>query len=269
MNKKIVVHGHRGSRGTHPENTLPAFQEAIDAGADFLELDVHLTADDQVVVVHDPELTGQHCRDASGKPVKAPILVRKLTLAELKKFDCGAIKQEKFPEQKLIPHTTIPTLEEVVQLRAKNKSKIQLNIETKMDGSDIPPPELMVTKVLDVLRKHDVIEASLLQSFDFSTVKISKKLEPKLRLACLFDEGEKNICQRAADIGVQFVSPDYSLVNAAEVELCHAKGMKVVPWTLNDADHWRLAIAAGVDGIITDYPRKLIQTLSTKVSTSK
>lgn len=267
MNKKIVVHGHRGSRGTHPENTIPAFQEAVDAGADVLELDMHLTADDVVVVVHDPELTGKLCKDKKGKKLKKPVAVRKLKLKDLKTYDCGSVAHEKFPEQKQIPGTRIPTLEEVLEWRAKTAPKIALNIETKMDGKNVPSADHFVTKVVEVLRKFDAVEATILQSFEFKTLEAAKKIEPKLKLSALFDEKEKDICNRAASIGVQFVSPHFSLATAEEVKACHGKSMQVVPWTLNDEAQWKAAIAAGVDGIISDYPRKLIKYLSSPAPT--
>lgn len=262
MNQKISVHGHRGSRGTHPENTLPAFEEAISAGAEVLELDMHLTLDDVVVVSHDPTLTGKMCKDPKGRPLKKPLQIRKTKLKDLKKYDCGSIRNEKFPEQTLVPKTPIATLDEVLTLRAQKGPKIELNIETKMDGENIPAPDLFVSKVLEVLRKFGAVEAAILQSFDFRTLEAAKKLEPKLRLSCLFDEKEKDVCNRTAQIGAQFVSPHFSLVNSEEVKVCHSKGLKIVPWTLNEESQWTAAISAGVDGIITDYPRKLIAYLS-------
>ena len=262
MNKKIVVHGHRGSRGTHPENTLPAFQEAVDAGAQFLELDLHLTADDVLVVVHDPELTAKLCKGPNGKTLKKAVSVRKIKLKELKKYDCGSVAQDKFPEQKRVPGTRIPTLEEVLAWRAKVAPTIELNIETKMDGQNVPTPEIFVTKVIELLRKYQAIEATILQSFEFKTLEAAKKMEPKLRLSALFDEKEKDICNRAAQLGVQVVSPHFSLATMEEIKACHAKSLQVVPWTLNEESQWTAAIAAGVDGIITDYPRKLMRFLN-------
>lgn len=276
MNKKIFVHGHRGSRGTHPENTIPAFQEAVDSGANVLEMDMHLTADDVVVVFHDPHL-GKLCKDSRGRKLKTPVAIRKLTLKQLKGYDCGSIRNERFPEQKLIPKTRIPTLEEVLAWRSKAAPQMEMNIETKMDDENGPTPEHFVAKVLEQLNKFGAVDKTILQSFDFRTLTAAKKAEPKLRLSCLFDEKEKDICKRTAEVGAQFVSPHFSLVTVDEVKSCHAKSIQVVPWTLNEETQWKTAVAAGVDAIISDYPRKLVHFLTAppsnppplKISTSK
>src|SRR5437588_402578 len=90
----ILVHGHRGARALRPENTIPAFEYAIGAGADVLELDMAVTRDDVVVVSHDPVLNPEICRSPGGST-----LIRVLTLAELRKWDCGSLRNPKFPRQ--------------------------------------------------------------------------------------------------------------------------------------------------------------------------
>src|SRR5687767_3710442 len=108
---RVLVHGHRGARAVLPENTIPAFEFAIAAGADVLELDLAVTKDNVLVASHDPTINETICQ--GGKP-GAPI--RQLTLAELRAYDCGARKNPEFPKQKLVPGTRIPTLDEVLAL---------------------------------------------------------------------------------------------------------------------------------------------------------
>src|ERR1041385_6431111 len=107
----IQVHGHRGARAIRPENTLPAFEYAIAAGVDALELDMAVTRDNVIVVSHDPYLEPPVCQ---GPQPKATI--HELTLAEVKKWDCGAKQNPAFPRQEPVPGTRMPTLEEVLSL---------------------------------------------------------------------------------------------------------------------------------------------------------
>lgn len=262
--QKLSVHGHRGSRGTHPENTLPAFQEAVAAGVQVLELDLQLTADDVVVISHDPDLTPEHCQYRTGAPLSGPIAVRSLKAAELAQFECGAIAQERFPEQKQIPGLDILTFESFLQWWAKNAPRLEMNIETKM-SAQIPQwkldPLLFTRKIIELLRKYGAVEKAILQSFDFRTLLVAKKIEPKLRLSCLF-EGIENFCDATRKIGAQFASPNFQAVFPDEVTLCHHQGIQVVPWTANSEAEWRTLLDLQVDAIITDYPRRLTTYLS-------
>jgi len=266
--KKLSIHGHRGSRGTHPENTIPAFEEAVAAGANVLELDLQMTKDDVPVVSHEPDLTSKLCRYKSGKEIEKPIPLRSITAKELEQFECGMVFQERFPDQKKIG-VAIPTFDTFLKWRNQKAKKLELNVETKMTADDpkwIPDPTLFATKVIELLKKHKVVDKTILQSFDFRTLTAAKKIEPKLALSCLFEE-EKGFCEATAKIGAQWASPEQSLVTAEEVAKCHAKGIKVVPWTANEKDQWHALLAKGVDAIITDYPRNLnayVQELKAK-----
>lgn len=262
--KTIKVHGHRGSRGTHPENTLPAFKEAVSAGADVLEMDLQLSKDNIPVVCHEPMISGRLCRYSNGTPVEKPIAIRTLTVSQIQSFDCGSIPREKFPEQRPIPNTMIPTLEEVLCWATRASSTIEFNIETKMTAcspSLIAPPELFVEKVVELLHKYRVIEQAILQSFDFRTLEQAKRLAPNLRLSCLF-EREDNFCELTARLGGQIASPNFMLITSQRVMHCHEMGIQVVPWTVNAPGDWRSMIDCGVDAVITDYPRRLVEYLA-------
>jgi glycerophosphoryl diester phosphodiesterase len=258
--EKLSVHGHRGSRGTHPENTLPAFQEAVASGAQVLELDMQLTKDDVVVISHEPDLTAAHCRYTTGKPILAPIPIRSITAKELGQFECGMVPQERFPDQKQIAGVPMPTLESFLIWKKKNAPKLEMNIETKMTADDpkwIPDPEFFARRVIATLKQNGGVEKAILQSFDFRTLAAAKKLEPRLRLSALF-EHEKGFCEATALVGAQFASPEQSLVTAEEVARCHALKIEVAPWTANQPSDWKRLLECGVDAIITDYPRRLI-----------
>jgi glycerophosphoryl diester phosphodiesterase len=262
LNPQLLVHGHRGTRGTRPENTLPAFQEAVSVGTDILEMDMQLSADDVIIVSHDPVIDDK-CADSSGKKVVAPIPIRSLKASEIAQYDCGAIPNPRFPDQKLYPHTPKPTLESVLAWAKKTSPTIQFNIETKMTA---PSPELVAdpkhfaTKVLELLKKYELVDRTILQSFDPRTLVEAKKIEPKLRLSYLF-ETEKNYCELTSTLGAQIASPAYQLVTKENVALCHSKGIEVHPWTANAEQEWQRLIQCKVDGIITDYPKKLLAFL--------
>src|SRR3954451_5896965 len=131
----IQVHGHRGARALRPENTIPAFEYAIAAGADVLELDMAVTKDNVIVISHDPILHPPVC--IGPKPAA---VIHELTLEQVKQWDCGATQSKEFVTQKPVPGTWMPTLDEVFQLASRGK--FQFNIETKIFPKKASPAEI-------------------------------------------------------------------------------------------------------------------------------
>src|SRR5215468_6205386 len=159
----IQVHGHRGARAMRPENTLPAFEYAIDQGVDALELDMAVTRDNVIVVSHDPILHPPVC---SGSKERA--IIHELTLAEVREWDCGAKQNPAYPKQQTVPGTKMPTLDEVFALAPKGK--FLFNIETKIFPEKpelTPPPEEFASMVLAAIKKRHLEARVVLQSFDF------------------------------------------------------------------------------------------------------
>jgi len=260
--KVPAVHGHRGSRGTHPENTMSSFMEASEARADWLELDLVLSKDSIPVVSHDPVLSADLCLDAQKRPINRVLPIKLLTAKQLKQFDCGSVPNPKFPEQKTVANQSLPTLEEVlIWFKQVPDQNIKLNIELKMQAPKKvwePKPKLFVDAVIGLLKKYQLLEKSVLQSFDSRVLKEARLLEPKLRLSALFEKSGP-ICKTSKDLGAAIASPEFSLVTLELVQECHSMGIEVHPWTLNSEGEWKRAFEMGVDGIITDYPRKLRQ----------
>ena len=255
--EKILVHGHRGARAVLPENTLPAFEYAIRAGVDVLELDLAVTKDDVLVVSHDPILNPVIC---TAVPESTPI--RNLTLKELQQFDCGAQTNPQFPKQKAVPGTKIPTLDQVLEM-AKG-SRVEFNIETKIFPKYphlTPSPIEFAELVLRALKKHGVEKRTILQSFDFRTLQAMKKMDSSIRLSALYQGEPRSFVEIAKDAGAGIVSPHHSLVTPEQVEAAHTAGLQVVPWTANTPAEWKPLIQAGVDAIITDDPAELISFL--------
>ena len=255
--RKVKVHGHRGARAVRPENTIAAFEYAIAAGVDVLELDLGVTRDGVVVVSHEPYLGPPLC---SGPQAKAAI--RKMSLAEVKRWDCGSVQHPDFPRQQTAPGSRIPTLDEVLALAPRGP--VHFNMETKIFPAQpelAPEPEEFVRLVLETIRKHGLESRVILQSFDFRTLHAMKKLVPAIRLSALYEGPSRNFVEIAREAGAHIVSPVFPLVTPEQVTAAHAQGLEVIPWTANSSAEWDRLIAAGVDGIITDDPGALIAHL--------
>ena len=254
---RVLVHGHRGARARRPENTLPAFEYAIRQGVDALEMDMAVTRDNIVVISHDPILHGPVCTGPNPSAV-----IHQLTLAEVRQWDCGAIRNPKFATQEPIPGTRMPTLDEVFELAPRGN--FDYNIETKsfVDKPEYtPPPEAFVRLVLEKIRKYRLEKRIILQSFDFRTLVAMKKIAPEIRLSALTEFDQRDFPAIAAEARAGIISPEFHLVTAAKVAAAHAAGLQVVPWTADTPADWDRLIQARADAIITDDPAELIAYL--------
>jgi len=267
----VAVHGHRGSRGTVPENTIPAFEAALMAEADVLELDLGITKDNVVIVSHEPKVTPERCLDAEGNKLTKAVPIRSLTLAELKKYDCGSLTNPKFSEQIPVPGTPMPTLEEVFDLVKKSgypaAKKVEFNIETKSfpyEPELTPPAAEFARLVVETVKKHGMEARVMVQSFDVRTLKEVKKLAPAIRTSQLTYEELLDIVPALKAAKTDIWSPNYKWITPEAVKEAQAAGIKVAPWTINTKKEWELAIAAGVDAIITDYPAALVEYLQAR-----
>jgi glycerophosphoryl diester phosphodiesterase len=254
---KILVHGHRGARARKPENTLPAFQYAISAGVDALEMDMAVTKDSVIVISHDPVLEPPVC---SGPLPKA--VIHTLTLKQVREWDCGRVQNPNFPTQEAIPGTRMPTLDEVFALA--KEGNFDYNIETKSfpDKPEYTPtPDVFSGMVLEKIRQHKLEKRIILQSFDFRTLVAMKKLAPEIRLSALIESDTRAFSVIAAEAKADIISPHFNLVTPAKVAEAHAAHLQVVPWTADTPDEWDKLITAKVDAIISDDPAALIAYL--------
>jgi|HubBroStandDraft_6_1064221.scaffolds.fasta_scaffold15686_5 glycerophosphoryl diester phosphodiesterase len=251
---RILVHGHRGARAVRPENTIPAFQYAIEAGVDVLEMDVAVTKDNVLVISHDPHINPVICQGPH-----PGVAIRELTLAHLGEYDCGSLKNPHFPKQLPVPGTRIPTLDQVLALSANNS--VQFNIETKSfpDHPELTPtPDVFASMMLEAIRKHKLESRCIVQSFDFRTLRAMKRLAPEIRLAALWEGAPRPFVDIASEAEAGIISPDFHLVTPEQVKAAHAAKLEVVPWTADSPEDWQKLIDAGVDAIITDDPAALI-----------
>ncbi len=254
----ILVHGHRGARAVRPENSLPAFEYAISIGVDVLELDLAVTKDNILVVSHDPRMNPAFCTGPAGTRV-----IREMTLAELRRWDCGGKANPGFPKQQAVPGTRVPTLDEVFALAPRGK--FHFNVETKITVKDpqyTPSPEEFVRLMAECIERHKLADRVILQSFDFRTLHAMKKRMPNLRLSALLEGSTpRDFVEVARESGAGIISPHYRIVTPEQVAKAHAAGLVVVPWTANTAAEWEKLAAAKSDAIISDDPAALLEWL--------
>jgi glycerophosphoryl diester phosphodiesterase len=240
-----------------PENTLPGFEYAISIGADALELDVAVTRDDVVVVSHDPKLNRSICNSPD-----PPRLIRDLTLAELKRWDCGAVRNPRFPMQTPVPGARVPTLEQVLDLSDRGHFIFNIEVKSFPDRPALaPPPELFADLVYHAILRHRLERRVIVQSFDFRILHAMRRLGPGIRLGALYVGAPQSFVAIAQRAGAGIVAPYHMLASARQVRAAHAAGLEVVAWTANRPRDWRRLIAAQVDAIITDHPAALLAYL--------
>lgn len=267
IGQELDIQGHRGARGLMPENTIPAFLRALEEGVTTLELDVVITKDKQVLVSHDPYMLSGICSKPDGTAVARnevkDLNIYQMTYAEVKAFDCGSLGNARFPEQKKMK-TSKPLLKDMIEtveeyLKEHNLPQVGYNIEIKSVVSEYgisqPQVDEFSKLVLAVITERIGNDRFTIQSFDFNVLKYLNQSNPKVKLVALV-ENKRGVEANLKDLGfIPYVySPYHILLNKKAVALCHEKGMKVVPWTVNDRKQMESLIEMGVDGIITDYP---------------
>jgi glycerophosphoryl diester phosphodiesterase len=261
MVQAFDLEGHRGARAIYPENTLKAFEYAISVGVNTLEMDMQVTRDREIVISHDPYITAERCLDSKGESLREKIAIHSLTLKRVQSYDCGSVKNPRFPKQQNLPQK-MPTLDEVFHLVEQSKlpqaAQVNFNIETKIVPQRpelSPTPSEFVDLFLAVVRRHKMTKRCILQSFDHRTLVIAKKKEPTLRIAALIAENFINLKLIATDLHAEIISPHYDWITAEAVKDLHEVGVKVIPWTVDEPDDWKKTLALGVDGLITDDPQ--------------
>lgn len=225
-----LVGGHRGNPAEHPENTLASFRSAIELGVDMIECDVHMSADGELVVIHDHTL--DRTTNGSG-------LVAQHTLAELRELDAGGGER-------------LPMLAEVSQLA---RDRVGLCVEIKQ--IPIPYPDLE-EKLIAQLRDLDTLDQTAVVSFHHGAVRRLKELEPRLAVGVL--EGARPIdpvaILRSADADIY--SPHYGAMDPELVEQVHAAGGVVGVWTVDDAAAVAWCQACRPDSVFTNRPREIL-----------
>lgn len=233
---KIIA--HRGSSSTHPENTMVAFQAAEQVGADGIELDVHVTKDGELVVIHDHTLN----RTTNGKG-----LVKDYTLCELRTLDAGGWFLEEFKDQK------IPTLREVLIWLQTNM--LSLNIELKNIMVDYPYIE---ERVVHMIHEFDMKERTVISSFQHDSISNIKNIDPQIECAILFMEPIDRIWEYANKLGAEGVHPYVEIVDEKLLMQVAVHPLKIRVFTVNEKEKINQYLRGNCEAIFTDYPARAI-----------
>ncbi|MGL3107605.1 glycerophosphodiester phosphodiesterase [Bradyrhizobium sp. BR 1432] len=291
------LEAHRGGRALLPENTLPAFANALSMGVDTLELDVGVTADGEVVVSHERGLNPDLARGPDGAYITAPgTPFVKLRLDEIRTYDVGRIRPDsayarQFPDQRALPGTRIPTLSELFALARKSgNTRVRFNIETKIDPNHPDQsldPQAFVTRLLLLIEAEKFSDRVMIQSFDWRTLQLVQQQAPKIPTVYLTlqrGSGQTVALDKATNwtagfnpadhggslprtikaAGGAVWSPYFGDVTAALISEARGLGLRVVVWTVNKPDDMAHMIELGVDGIISDRPDLLRQIAGEK-----
>lgn len=232
--KKTLVWAHRGASGYAPENTLEAFQKAIDMRADGIELDVQMTKDGQLVIIHDE--TVKRVSDARG-------CVKDYTFEEIRKLNVN----KKFPEYGKV---MIPTLEEVYLLM--KDTELVINVELK---NGIVFYENLEEKVMELTKKMKLEDRIIYSSFNHYSVMKLKKLNSSVKTGFLYEDGYLDMPEYAAIHGVEALHPAlYNLQYPNFIKDCKEKGIDVRAWTVNDIEDMKMICDNEMNAMITNYP---------------
>jgi glycerophosphoryl diester phosphodiesterase len=222
MNSILKI-GHRGAKGYEPENTLISFGKAIDLNVDGIELDVHLSSDGEIMVIHDETID----RTTNGKG-----FVENLTSSQLKELE-------------------IPTLIEVLDLANR---RCFINIELKGIGTTKPTADLIE---LYAKQKNWNYKDFIVSSFDWKMLEETQLLNPKIRIGVLTEESISAALAYAKKINAFSIHPDYRLLTKDNVALMQKSGFEIYPWTVNSNEDIQKIKSFNVNGIISDFPDRI------------
>ncbi|BBZ64134.1 putative glycerophosphoryl diester phosphodiesterase precursor (GlpQ) [Mycolicibacterium monacense] len=292
----LDLQSHRGGRGETTEESLRAFTKSLELGVSTLELDVVITADRRPLVWHDPRIESTKCSDTGPAFPSDPQypyvgeLVHDLTLAQIHTLDCGK-RLSDYPAAEVVAGNRLAVLPEVFDLvDAYGADTVRFNIETKVEAGNpeqSATPQEFVDVILAAVRGAGMLDRVEIQSFDWRTLPLVRQQAPSVPLVALWDDttwvpGSPWLAgvdpavvgdpiDGAVSVGATILSPGYSVpygqtpsdpgfrlvADRAFTDRAHARGLRVVPWTINDPGAMRAQISAGADGIITDYPTRL------------
>ncbi|MCP4980647.1 MAG: glycerophosphodiester phosphodiesterase [Gammaproteobacteria bacterium] len=292
----LDLQGHRGARGLMPENTLAGFARALSIGVTTLELDLAVTADAEVVVIHNPQFEPEIARDSTGKWLNSSSpAISSMTLEKVKTFDVGRLNPaskyaRRYPQQMAVDGSTVPTLAEVFELVHQSGNQlVRFNIEVKINPEKPAlslPPKDFVEAVIKVIREYDLADRITVQSFDWRALRAVQDLASDLTTSYLtadqrwlsnlqsgipgpspwlngldVDDFGGSAARAIKAAGGHIWSSYHKEIDAAAIRQAHRLGVSVYAWTVNDSRRMRELIAMGVDGIITDYPDRLRQVI--------
>jgi glycerophosphoryl diester phosphodiesterase len=242
--KAIWTIAHRGASGHAPENTMAAFRRAVELGARFIETDLQITRDARVIAIHDFTLD----RTTSGKGQ-----VHLLPLEQIRALDAGAWFGDHGAGS--FSGERVPTLEEILDFAKEQDVIFYLEIKSG-------PAWGVEHAVVAALRDHNASARVVILSFDPSTIDSVHRLDSTMMTGFLCEHPSNDLVERTVRVGARQLVARGDLITRAVIEKAHHAGLQVVAWTINEMEQMRRLIAAGVDGIITDYPDRLLSVLT-------
>lgn len=234
---KPMVLGHRGAMGLAPENTIAGIKEAIKCNADLVEIDVQLSKDRKVVVIHDP--TFDRTTTGSG-------YVAEITSSQIKKFDAGVKFDKKFKGEK------VPFLEEVIQFLLDYPA-IKLNIEIKNGPVYYPGIEEEIAKIID---EYDYYNNVIISSFDHWALKKIKEINPKIYTGLLYGSRIYNLERYVEELGLSAVHPFWFYLTKEIVDSMHKIDIAVNTWIIDDMELYKKFAEMGIDSFGTNFPNR-------------
>lgn len=239
---RTQITAHRGFSKVAPENTLPAFEAAMECGADYIELDIQLTADDQLVVIHDDKVD----RTTNGKGN-----VSKYTYDQLTELSAGSW----FSKSGEFDDVRIPLFRDVLELVGND---VMLNIEIKRSGD----PKKTAEKAVELIEEYGIVKSCYVTSFSYTALKKVKQLNPKIKTAFIANLATATSYAQLPYIDA--VSMNYIFVNQSVVNSAHHHGKRIFVWTVDRQSEVKKMMALGVDNIITDRPDKALEVVNSR-----
>jgi len=288
------LQGHRGARGLMPENTLSGFVHALRLGVTTLEMDLAVTRDGHLVINHESRLNPSLTRGPDGKWLAAPgPAVNSLSREQLNAYEVGRLNPDseyarRFPEQHAVDGERVPTLAQVLKLAPQSGNRrVRLNVETKLSPLEpklAPSPEEFARILVEQVRSAGAMDRVSVQSFDWRTLRHVQSLAPKIKTSYLtaeqrwldnvragrpgvspwtagmdVDDFGGSIPRMIKQAGGDIWSPYFRDLDRAQLDEAKALGLRVIVWTVNEIPDMHELIVLGVDGIITDYPDRLLE----------
>lgn len=231
---------HRGASGYAPENTMAAFEKAVELGAEMTELDVHRSLDGHIVVIHDSD---------TNRTTGVVNRIQFMTIEEIRRLDAGSWMSEKFEGE------PVPLLYDVLEWA---RDRIQVNVEIKSAGCE--------KKVAGMIEKLEMIDRVIVTSFHHEYIAKIKELNPDIRTGALVRdiESEDQLDDIIEECNPDAINPRYLALTEPLVDAAHERGLAVNVYTVNDPVTMKRLIGYGVDGIITNYPDLLEDILRSK-----
>lgn len=258
----VKIFGHRGCRGLMPENTIEAFNKAIELGVDGIEWDVVVNKDKQLVISHEPYMDSKYCLNPKGTNIKdeKSLNIFQMSQEEIEEYDCGSKPYNNYPEQKKIK-THKPLVKEVLdKIDLSNQIVLfEIKSEKKDDNIFQPEPEEYISIILNEIMHFPYKENFIFMCFDPRILIELHKKAPEYRTVYLTYSPFKSIKKSLKDLDYipYAIGMFHPTISKKEIDVAHSNNLKVFAWTVNKINDATKLKEMNIDGIITDYPDRI------------